>query len=248
MASTDTPRNAAPRLSAIIITRNEAANIAECLDSVAFCDERIVVDCGSSDGTLLIAREKGARVAFHDWKGFGAQKNYALSLAQGEWVLSIDADERVTPALAQAIRAAIDGDADGYEILRLTSILRSGDELRAWNSRLCVPAVSARAGTLLRRPGARTDHLDGKIAPHPRAAAASLGAQARGCAAPHRRLFDAQRRSRSRPLAGPSGSSPGSHAAACAFLRAYVLQLGFLDGATASCMPSRTPREPIIAT
>src|SRR5215470_9507311 len=105
-----------PRLSAIVITRDEAANIGECLDSVAFCDERIVVDCGSQDGTLLIAREKGARVAFHDWKGFGAQKNYALSLAHGDWVLSIDADERVTPQLAAAIRAAMEtGDADGYE-------------------------------------------------------------------------------------------------------------------------------------
>jgi glycosyltransferase involved in cell wall biosynthesis len=60
-----------PRLSAIIITRNEAANIADCLDSVAFCDERIVVDSGSSDGTLLIARENGARVATHTWNGFG---------------------------------------------------------------------------------------------------------------------------------------------------------------------------------
>ena len=63
-----------------------------------------MVDSGSSDGTLLIAREKGARVAIHDWKGFGPQKNYALSLAQGDWVLSIDADERVTPELAQAIQ------------------------------------------------------------------------------------------------------------------------------------------------
>ena len=104
-----------PRLSAIIITRNEAANIVDCLDSVAFCDERIVVDSGSSDGTLLIAKEKGARVATHSWKGFGPHKNYALSLAQGDWVLSIDADERVTPELAQAIRAAIDEDrADGW--------------------------------------------------------------------------------------------------------------------------------------
>ena len=81
-ASTGSPqRTAAPRLSAILITKNEAANIAACLDSIAFCDERIVVDCGSGDGTLLIAREKGARVAFHDWKGIGPQKNYALSLA-----------------------------------------------------------------------------------------------------------------------------------------------------------------------
>ena len=122
-----------PQLSAIVITRNEAANIGACLDSVAFCDERIVVDCGSSDGTLLIAREKRARVAFHEWKGFGAQKNYALSLAQGEWVFSIDADERVTSALAQAIRAAMDGAADGYELLRLTTFCGQVMNRAPWN-------------------------------------------------------------------------------------------------------------------
>ena len=66
-----------PQLSAIVITRNEAANIGACLDSVAFCDERIVVDAGSHDRTLLIAEEKGARVAAHAWKGFGPQKNFA---------------------------------------------------------------------------------------------------------------------------------------------------------------------------
>jgi glycosyltransferase involved in cell wall biosynthesis len=111
-----------PELSAIVITRDEAANIGACLDSLAFCDERIVVDCGSTDATVDIARQKGARVAFHEWSGFGAQKNYALSLATGTWVLSIDADERVTPALAAAIRAAIaTGDADAFEFPRLSN-------------------------------------------------------------------------------------------------------------------------------
>ena len=76
-----------PQLSAIIITKDEAANIGDCLDSLAFCDERIVVDAASSDGTMMIAKQKGARVATHSWKGFGPQKNYALSLAHGDWVL-----------------------------------------------------------------------------------------------------------------------------------------------------------------
>src|SRR5215472_8816784 len=110
------------RLSAILITRNEAANIGDCLDALAFCDERIVVDCGSSDDTVEIARGKGARVETHEFRGFGPQKNFALSLATGDWVLSIDADERVTPELAQAIKAAIaDGQADGYELPRISS-------------------------------------------------------------------------------------------------------------------------------
>jgi glycosyltransferase involved in cell wall biosynthesis len=111
-----------PQLSAIVITRNEAANIGACLDSLAFCDERIVVDCGSTDATLEIARQKGARTEFHEWRGFGLQKNYALSLATGTWVLSLDADERVKPELAAAIKSAVaDGDADAWEFLRLSS-------------------------------------------------------------------------------------------------------------------------------
>jgi glycosyltransferase involved in cell wall biosynthesis len=111
-----------PVLSAIVITRNEAANIGDCLDSLAFCDERIVVDSGSDDDTVRIAREKGARVETHAFAGYGAQKSYALSLAQGEWVLSLDADERVNEALQAEIRHAIArGDADGYEMPRLST-------------------------------------------------------------------------------------------------------------------------------
>ncbi|MBV9969329.1 MAG: glycosyltransferase family 2 protein, partial [Xanthobacteraceae bacterium] len=113
-----------PRLSAIIITKNEAGNIGPCLDSVAFCDECIVVDSGSTDDTLAIARSKGAHVAEHEWQGFGPQKNHALSLASGEWVLSIDADERVTPELAAAIENALrQNEVDGYEIRRRTRFL-----------------------------------------------------------------------------------------------------------------------------
>lgn len=117
-----TPELLVPRLSAIIITKNEVRNIGACLDALAFCDERIVVDGGSDDGTCAIARDKGAQVVAHAWQGFGAQKNFALSLAKGDWVLSIDADERVSPELAAVILAAIErGDADGYEFPRLSS-------------------------------------------------------------------------------------------------------------------------------
>jgi glycosyltransferase involved in cell wall biosynthesis len=113
-----------PSLSAIIITRNEAGKIGACLDSLAFCDERIVVDCGSQDETVRIARERGARVEHHAFEGYGAQKNFALSLATGVWVLSLDADERVSPALAAEIAAAIAaGNADGYKMPRRSSFL-----------------------------------------------------------------------------------------------------------------------------
>ena len=141
-----------PRLSAIVITRNEAANIGECLDSLAFCDERIVVDCGSSDDTVAIAKQKGAQVVHHDWAGFGPQKNFALSLAQGDFVLSLDADERVTPELAQAIQQAISqrrcrwlGVSAPVQLLRPTAApfgLVSG---------LCAASLPSRQGALQRR-------------------------------------------------------------------------------------------------
>ncbi len=113
-----------PQLSAIIITKNEARNIGACLDALAFCGERIVVDGQSTDDTMKIAESKGARVVAHAWEGFGPQKNFALSLATGDWVLSIDADERVSSALAREIEAAIASpQADGYEIPRVSSFL-----------------------------------------------------------------------------------------------------------------------------
>ncbi len=113
-----------PQLSAIVITKDEAGNIGDCLDALAFCGERIVVDSGSSDETVNIAAAKGARVVSRAWEGFGIQKNAALALATGAWVLSIDADERVSPALAREIETVIASPrADAYEIPRVSSFL-----------------------------------------------------------------------------------------------------------------------------
>ena len=108
-------------LSVILITKNEAANIGPCLESVAWADECIVVDAGSTDETVSIARAMGAKVYEHDWPGFGPQKNRALDYAVGEWVFSIDADERVTPELRAELEQAMRmGDADGYFCPRLS--------------------------------------------------------------------------------------------------------------------------------
>ena len=93
-------------ISVILITKNEAANIQACLDSVSFANEIIVVDSQSSDKTVEIAQQMGAKVTItSDWPGFGPQKNRALDLATSDWVLSIDADERVTPELKAEILA-----------------------------------------------------------------------------------------------------------------------------------------------
>lgn len=90
-------------LSAVIITLNAARQIEDCLASVAFADEILVVDAGSRDATLDVARRHGARVVHHDWEGFGKQKRFAVTQAKYPWVLCLDADERVSGELRAAI-------------------------------------------------------------------------------------------------------------------------------------------------
>lgn len=95
-------------VAAVIITLNESANIARCLARVAWADERIVVDSGSVDGTLEIARNLGATVVSHVWEGFSGQKNFGNTLATSDWILTVAADERVTPELGKEIRDFVD--------------------------------------------------------------------------------------------------------------------------------------------
>ena len=113
-----------PTLSVILITRNEEANLADCLASLeGIAQQIVVVDTNSSDRTLEIAKSYGAAIAQPpDWPGFGPQKNRALDLATGEWVLSLDADERLTPALKSEIVTAIHHSAhvDCFAIPRLS--------------------------------------------------------------------------------------------------------------------------------
>jgi glycosyltransferase involved in cell wall biosynthesis len=91
-------------LSVVIITKNEEANIARTLESVQWAEERIVVDSGSTDRTLEVARQNGAKVFQEEWKGYAAQKNSAIAKASSDWVLSLDADEQVSAELADNIR------------------------------------------------------------------------------------------------------------------------------------------------
>ena len=113
------------KLTVTVITYNEAAHIAAALDSVAWADEIIVVDSGSTDGTAEIARAKATRVITREWSGYSAQKNFAADQASNDWVLSMDADERVTPALAAEIRALLGRGPDlkGYRIRRVSFYL-----------------------------------------------------------------------------------------------------------------------------
>ncbi len=89
--------------SVVLITQNAAAQLAECLASVAFADEVVVVDTGSTDGTVPLAERYGARVVSKEWLGFGRQKQFAVEQAANDWVLCLDADERVSPELAASL-------------------------------------------------------------------------------------------------------------------------------------------------
>ncbi len=111
-----------PPVSVTIITLNEAAHIEACLASVAWADEVLVVDSGSTDGTPDLARARGARVIVRDWPGYAEQKNFAAGAATHDWILCVDADERVTPALASEIRTTLARDPReaGFRIPRVT--------------------------------------------------------------------------------------------------------------------------------
>jgi glycosyltransferase involved in cell wall biosynthesis len=111
-----------PKLSVTVITRNEAADIADALRSVAWADEILVVDSASTDDTVAIARQYTERVMVREWPGYIAQKNHAASLASHDWILSLDADERVTPELAEEVRTLLaSGPAhQGYRVPRVT--------------------------------------------------------------------------------------------------------------------------------
>ena len=108
------------RLSVVIVAKNEAANIVDCVRSCRFADEVIVVDSGSTDGTPDLARAEGARVLVTpDWPGYGPQNNRGIDLVTGDWFFSLDADERITPELAAEIRGAIEATkCNGFRVPR----------------------------------------------------------------------------------------------------------------------------------
>ena len=125
----------------MLITRNAADQLGACLASLAFADEILVVDSGSDDGSREIAAQHGARVIEKDWMGFGRQKQYAVEQARNDWVLCVDADERVSPELARSIAAALAApQAPIYRMARrnrfLGRWLSHGEGYPDWSLRL----------------------------------------------------------------------------------------------------------------
>ena len=220
-------------LSLVIIARDAAHELADCLASAAFAAETIVVDSGSSDNTAAIAVRSGARVIEHAWEGFGPQKNFAVGVAKHDWVLCLDADERVTPDLAAAIRALFDtGDpaVAACSIARrnrfLGRWLAHGEGYPDWNIRLfdrrrarwsddLVHEKVVADGPVRRLRGdllhASAESIDAYIAKQNRYTTVQANLMhARGERASIMQL----------------ALSPAAR-----FLRFYVLRLGFLDGA-----------------
>jgi glycosyltransferase involved in cell wall biosynthesis len=111
-----------PKLSVTIITKNEAADLAAAIESVAWADEILVVDSESTDETVAIARRFTDRVTVRPWAGYVDQKNHAASLASHDWILSLDADERVTPALAAEIQSVLSAAALPHAAFRIPRV------------------------------------------------------------------------------------------------------------------------------
>jgi glycosyltransferase involved in cell wall biosynthesis len=221
-------------ISAVLITLDEERNVAAALESVGFCDERLVVDAGSQDRTREIAAAAGARVLVNrPWPGFVAQRNFALRAARHDWVLALDADERVTPALREELEALrrAGPSCAGYRIPRVALYLgrwirgtdwypdpqlRLFDRTRgAWQGRLVHESVAVRG--LVGRLRGELEHR------------------------PYRDLSDHLRRidryttlwaQEAREAGRRAGAPAACGAAAWAFLRNYVLRGGFRLGGT----------------
>lgn len=219
-----------PSLSVIIITRNEADNIRDCLQSVSWADEIIVVDSGSTDNTVDICREFTPHVHAHDWPGFGKQKNRALGYATKDWVLSLDADERITPELHQQMQQAISqAQYDGFYLPRLSRFCGTFIHHCGW-----YPDYVLR---LFRRGAGRfSDDLVHETV--------LLNGTAGKLTSPllhysYRNADDVERKvehyatSAAQQMFGKGKNATRADAplrATWAFLRTYLLRLGFLDG------------------
>lgn len=122
-------------ISVIIIAKNEERNIRECLESIGWAGEIVVLDAGSTDKTVELAKAMTPKVFIDAWKGYGAARNEALSHCMNEWVFWLDADERVTPALAAEIKSAIQSgsrDLVGYEVPRAAYFLGKWIKHSGW--------------------------------------------------------------------------------------------------------------------
>jgi glycosyltransferase involved in cell wall biosynthesis len=220
-----------PKLSVTIITKNEASDIAAALQSVSWADERIVVDSGSTDDTLAMATPLADRVVVHEWCGYAAQKNHAASLASHDWILSLDADERVTPALAAEIQRVLrDEPPDrGFRIPRVTWHLGRWIRTTDWYPDYQLRLYDRRAAQWVGRYVHEGVHVAGQVGQLRdelqhfayRDVAEHMETIERYSTLAARQMYEAGRRATTTDIAVHPR---------LAFLRNYVLKGGFRDG------------------
>ncbi|HWS88678.1 MAG TPA: glycosyltransferase family 2 protein [Pyrinomonadaceae bacterium] len=224
------------KISATIITFNEAGNIRAACESVAWADEILVVDSRSADETVEIAEACGARVVVRDWPGFAAQKQFAAESATHDWVFSLDADERVTEELRAGVLRLRDGDparlADGYRVARRSFYMGRWIKGGGWYPDYQLRLYDRRRGrwegahiheSVKMRPGARVETLSGDLQHF----------SVRDAAHHHRMIGE-----RYAPLAALQMFEQGRRTSAlriatagpAAFVRSYLLKGGFRDG------------------
>lgn len=224
-------RNGPVRITATIIALNEERNIARAVRSVAFCEEVVVVDSGSSDRTVEIAESLGARVVTNAWPGYAAQKNFAAEAASNDWVLSIDADEAVGPELAGSIMRLKSGppDRSGYDFPRLARYCGQWIRHSGWYPDRKVRLYRRDAG---RWVGAYV-HESVELSGAPGHLEGDLLHYTCETLEDHRRRVDRYTDLAAREIASSGRRVPVWRLVAgpaLSFVKSYLLQLGFLDG------------------
>jgi glycosyltransferase involved in cell wall biosynthesis len=220
-------------LSVAIITLNEVHRLPELLSAVEpVAGEVVVVDSGSTDGTVELAREAGARVIETDWPGFGPQKQRALEACRGRWVFSVDADEAPDAELVQALGRLAAGEGDpgvvAYEVNRLNAYL--GEYVRhAWSPDWCLRVLRRDAGRWSEDAVHERLLIDGKVGRLP----GRLLHDSYEDLADHYQRMISYARLGARQLAAKGRRFRAHHLLTrpvAAFARRYVLKGGFLDG------------------
>jgi glycosyltransferase involved in cell wall biosynthesis len=219
------------RLSVIIITFNQEAHIIPCLESVKWADEIVLVDSGSTDNTLTLARSYTDRIFTIDWPGFGAAKNFALDQATGDWILSVDTDERVPEALRVEIQGVIKrgGPHDGYRVPRKNYFAGRWVKHLGWYPDYIVRLFRRGAGRFRERAVHEEVLVAGSVGflntplEHYSYTSVSdyLARQERYARLAAQEMLREGRR----PRAGDLLWRPAAH-----FVKLYVLRLGFLEG------------------
>lgn len=221
-----------PPISVTVITRDEEGEIEACLASVAWADEIVVVDSGSGDRTVEIAKTFTGKVFHHPWEGYARQKNWAVAQAAHDWILSIDADERVPPALRAEVEAAVGSPspAAGYLIPRKNFFLGRWIRHGGWYPDHVLRLFRRKEGRFLDRRVHEAVSVDGPVGKlkNPlehytyRSMEAYFERMERYAALAAEEMFEGGRKAGRLDLILRPGST---------FLKMYLLRLGFLDGA-----------------